>query len=88
MFSGAASNPAEDLLVIDIPLAACTEAVLAKMAELLRSRPGTAPVLVRYQTATGLKPLTMDEVRVDAPGLIGDLAGLLGAGAARLEPSI
>jgi hypothetical protein len=56
------------------------------MAELLRSRPGTAPVKVRYQSSDGLKPLAMEEVRVDPSGLMGELAGLLGVGAARLEP--
>jgi DNA polymerase-3 subunit alpha len=83
---GAAVVAAPDLLVIDIPRAACTEAVLAKMAELLRSRPGTAPVRVRYQSSAGLKPLAMEGVLVDPSGLMGELVGLLGAGAARLEP--
>jgi DNA polymerase-3 subunit alpha len=76
-----------DSLVIDLTASACTDAVLAKMAELLRSRPGPAPVMVRYLSAEGgVRPLDMGEFRVDPSMVMGELTGLLGAGAARLEP--
>jgi hypothetical protein len=60
--------------------------VLAKMAELLRSRPGLAPVRVRFHSADGVRPLDMGEFRVDSSAaLMGELTGLLGTGAARVE---
>ena len=72
--------------MIDLTAAACTDAVLAKMADLLRSRPGPAPVKVRFLSAEGVRPLDMGEFRVDSSGgLVGELKGLLGAGAARVE---
>ena len=72
--------------MIDLTAAACTDAVLAKMADLLRSRPGPAPVKVRFHSAEGVRPLDVGEFRVDPIGsLMGELRGLLGAGAARVE---
>ena len=72
--------------MIDLTAAACTDAVLAKMAELLRSRPGPAPVRVRFHSADGVRPLDMGEFRVDSSAaLMGELTGLLGTGAARVE---
>jgi hypothetical protein len=55
------------------------------MAELLRARPGTAPVKVRFVSSAGVQPLNVGEFRVDPSGLMGELTGLLGVGAARLE---
>jgi DNA polymerase-3 subunit alpha len=72
-------------VVIDLTAAACTDAVLAKMAELLRARPGSAPVKVRFVSAEGVRPLNVGDFRVDPSGLMGELSGLLGDGAARLE---
>ena len=75
-----------DSVVIDLTAAACTDAVLAKMAELLRARPGPAPVKVRFHSTNGVRPLDMGEFHVDSNGaLMGELTGLLGAGAARVE---
>jgi DNA polymerase III subunit alpha len=72
-------------VVIDLTAAACTDAVLAKMAEVLRARPGSAPVKVRFVSSGGVRPLDVGEFRVDPATVMGELTGLLGAGAARLE---
>ncbi len=73
-------------VVIDLTAAACTDAVLARMAELLRARPGPAQVKVRFLSAEGVRPMDVGEFRVDPVGsLMGELRGLLGAGAARVE---
>ena len=73
-------------VVIDLTAAACTDAVLSKMAELLRSRPGSAPVRVRFHSTDGVRPLDMGAFLVDpSAALMGELAGLLGSGAARVE---
>jgi hypothetical protein len=72
--------------VIDLTAAACTDAVLAKMAALLRSRPGPAPVRVRFHSTEGVQPMNMGEFHVESSALLmGELTGLLGAGAARVE---
>ncbi len=85
ILAGAVQATAESV-VIDLTAAACTDAVLAKMAELLRSRPGPAPVRVRFHSADGVRPLDMGEFRVDSSAaLMGELTGLLGTGAARVE---
>ena len=84
--TGTNTQNGRDSLVIDLTAAACTDAVLARMAELLRSRPGSAHVKVRYLSAEGgVRPLDMGEFRVDPSMVMGELTGLLGAGAARLE---
>jgi DNA polymerase-3 subunit alpha len=85
VFAGSAPKGGGESVVIDLTAAACTDAVLARMAELLRSRPGLAPVRVRFISAEGVRPLDMGEFRVDPSGLMGELVGLLGAGAARVE---
>jgi DNA polymerase-3 subunit alpha len=85
VFAGRAPEGGGESVVIDLTAAACTDAVLARMAELLRSRPGLAPVRVRFISAEGVRPLDMGEFRVDPSGLMGELTGLLGAGAARVE---
>ncbi len=88
IIEGRTPTPVEASSVVnDLTAAACTDAVLSKMAELLRSRPGPAPVRVRFHSTEGVRPLDMGEFRVDSSGaLMGELAGLLGSGAARVEP--
>ena len=72
---------------VDLPAAACTPAVLARVKELLESHPGSAPVQVRFQSSQGVTPLEVGSVRVDPSGsLLGELRSLLGAGAARVGP--
>ncbi len=83
--SRSALSAGAESVVIDLTAAACTDAVLSKMAELLRSRPGSAPVRVRFHSIDGVRPLEMGEFLVDPSGLMGELAGLLGSGAARVE---
>jgi DNA polymerase III subunit alpha len=84
--AGRASREGPASVVIDLTAAACTDAVLAKMADLLRARPGPAPVRVRFHSAEGVRPLDVGEFRVDPIGsLMGELRVLLGAGAARVE---
>jgi DNA polymerase-3 subunit alpha len=85
ILSGSAPLVGAESVVIDLTAAACTDAVLSKMAELLRSRPGSAPVRVRFHSIDGVRPLDMGEFLVDPSGLMGELAGLLGSGAARVE---
>ena len=86
IFAGTPVPDGRESIVIDLTAAACTDAVLAKMAELLRSRPGPAAVKVRFHSSDGVRPLDMGgEFRVDPSMLMGELTGLLGAGAARLE---
>ena len=57
ILSGIVSPPSGESVVIDLTAAACTDAVLSKMAELLRSRPGSAP---------GAGPLPLDRGRAAA----------------------
>jgi DNA polymerase-3 subunit alpha len=85
IFADTPAPPVAQSVVIELTAAACTDAVLAKMAELLRSRPGPAPVQVRYHSSAGIRPMDMGEFRVDPSMLMGELTGLLGAGAARVE---
>jgi DNA polymerase III alpha subunit len=86
VLAGGAPQAGAESVVIDLTAAACTDAVLAKMAELLRSRPGAAPVRVRFHSAEGVRPLDMGEFRVESSAaLMGELTGLLGSGAARVE---
>jgi DNA polymerase-3 subunit alpha len=82
---GTTAPDGRDSVVIDLTAAACTDAVLARMAELLRARPGSAPVKVRFVSSEGVRPLNVGEFKVDPSGLMGELTGLLGVGAARLE---
>jgi DNA polymerase-3 subunit alpha len=85
VLAGATPVAGGESVVIDLTAAACTDAVLSKMAELLRSRPGPAPVRVRFHSTDGVRPLDMGEFRVNPSALMGDLDGLLGSGAARVE---
>jgi hypothetical protein len=72
--------------VVDLPAAACTPSVLAKLKELFEANPGGAPVRVRFMSSTGVTPLQVGTYRVH-PGhpLLGELRSLLGSEAARLE---
>ena len=82
----ATSSVAADALVVDLPAAACTPSVLAKLKELFEANPGGAPVRVRFLSSTGVTPLQVGTYRVH-PGapLLGELHSLLGGDAARLE---
>ncbi|MEP7032520.1 MAG: OB-fold nucleic acid binding domain-containing protein [Actinomycetota bacterium] len=77
----------QGLLVVDLAAASCTNAVIAKLKELLGAHPGTTPVHVRFLSSNGVTPLEVGSFRVNpGPGLLSELRLLLGARAARLEP--
>jgi DNA polymerase-3 subunit alpha len=81
----AGANPPPRHLEVDLPAAACTPAVLAKVKELLESHPGSASVQVRFRSSEGVTPVEVGSVRVDPSGsLLGELHSLLGVGAARV----
>jgi DNA polymerase-3 subunit alpha len=80
----AVSTP--DALVVDLPAAACTPSVLAKLKELFEAHPGGAPVRVRFLSSTGVTPLQVGTFRVHPAGpLLGELRSLLGGDAARVD---
>ena len=82
---GAAADPPLRHLEVDLPAAACTPAVLARVKELLESHPGSAPVQVRFRSSNGVTPVEVGSVRVDPSiSLLGELHSLLGVGAARV----
>ena len=73
-------------LVVDLPAAACTPAVLAKLKELFAAHPGDASVRLRFLSSQGVTPLSLGTFTVSPrDSLLGELRSLLGAGAARLE---
>ncbi len=73
-------------LVVDLPAAACTPVVLAKLRELFVAHEGSASVRVRFVASTGVTPLEVGAYRVNPAGnLMGELGMLLGSGCARLE---
>ena len=75
-----------DALVVDLPAAACTPSVLAKLKDLFEANPGGAQVRVRFLASTGVTPLQVGNYRVHpGPPLLGELRSLLGGDAARLE---
>ncbi|MBI2238548.1 MAG: DNA polymerase III subunit alpha, partial [Actinobacteria bacterium] len=75
------------VLVVDLPAAACTNAVIGKLKELLAAHPGPTPVQVRFISSRGVTPLSVGSYRVaPAAGLLSELRVLLGSGAARVEP--
>jgi DNA polymerase-3 subunit alpha len=81
-----APRPLAESLVVDLPASACTPAVLERLRELLAAHPGAAPVRVRFLTSEGATPLQVGTFTVDVGSpLIGELRGLLGGGAARVE---
>jgi DNA polymerase-3 subunit alpha len=74
------------ILVVDLPAASCTNAVIAKLRELLGGHPGRTPVKVRFLSSQGVTPLDVGSYRVDpVEGLLSELRLLLGSGAARVE---
>ena len=76
-------------LVVDLPSASCTNAVIGKVKELLSSHPGPTPVRVRFISSQGVTPLAVGSFRVDATaGLLSELRTLLGGAAARVEPLV
>jgi DNA polymerase III subunit alpha len=85
-------GPTRDLpgvLVVDLPAASCTNAVIAKLKELLRSHPGATPVQVRFISSAGVTPIEVGAVRVEpSAGLLSELRSLLGPKAARVEAEL
>jgi DNA polymerase-3 subunit alpha len=80
--------PAPGVLVVDLPAASCTQAVLAKLRALFEAHPGRAPVRVRFVSSQGVTPLEVGAYRVSpAEGLLSELRLLLGPSAARVEPA-
>jgi DNA polymerase-3 subunit alpha len=74
-------------LVVDLPAAACTTAVIARVKHLLSEHPGATPVRLRFLSSQGVTPLALGSFRVDASaGLLSELRALLGSAAARVEP--
>jgi DNA polymerase III subunit alpha len=85
---GIRADPAGEL-VVDLPAAACTNAVIAKVKALLSSHGGPTPVRVRFISSQGVTPLEVGNFRVDATGgLLSELRALLGSAAARVEPLV
>jgi DNA polymerase-3 subunit alpha len=85
---GIRTDPAGEL-VVDLPAAACTNAVIAKVKALLSSHGGPTPVRVRFISSQGVTPLEVGNFRVDATGgLLSELRALLGSAAARVEPLV
>ena len=75
-----------DAVVVDLPAAACTPSVLAKLKDLFEAHPGGAPVRVRFLSSGGVTPLELGTYRVHPGGpLLGELRSLLGGDAARVE---
>jgi DNA polymerase III subunit alpha len=76
----------EQVLVVDVPAAACSPAVIAKLKHLVGGHPGRVPVLLRLHTANdGVKPVVGRRVEPGA-GLLSELRLLLGPEAATLVP--
>ena len=72
--------------MVDLPAEACTNAVITRLRELLAAHPGGAAVRVRFLASTGVTPLDVGNFRVNPTGsLLGELQGLLGSAAARME---
>jgi DNA polymerase-3 subunit alpha len=75
----------DQILVVDIPAAACTSAVIAKLKYLLGGHRGRIPVQVRFLASDGVKPLDVGSFRVEpGAGLLSELRLLLGPEAARV----
>jgi DNA polymerase-3 subunit alpha len=73
-------------IVVDLPAEACTNAVITRLREVLAAHPGASPVRVRFLASTGVTPLDVGSFRVNPGGsLLGELRGLLGDAAARVE---
>jgi len=77
----------DQMLVVDVPAAACTPAAIAKLKQLLSSHAGRTPVQVRFVSSNGVRPLDVGAVRVEpGAGLLSELRVLLGTDAARIVP--
>jgi DNA polymerase III subunit alpha len=73
-------------LVVDLEARACTNAVIARVKELLEANPGPTPVQVRFIASHGVTPLELGTFRVESSaGLLSELRELLGPRAARVE---
>jgi DNA polymerase-3 subunit alpha len=76
-------------LVVDVPAATCTNALIAKLKELLGAHAGSTPVTVRFLTSQGVTPLGVGSYRVEpGAGLLSELRTLLGRDAARLVQDV
>ena len=77
----------DSVLVVELPAAACTSAVIGKLKQLLAGHGGRTPVQVRFITSHGVTPLQVGTFRVEpGAGLLSELRLLLGHEAARLLP--
>jgi DNA polymerase-3 subunit alpha len=75
-------------LVVDMPAASCTNAVIGKVKDLLSTHPGVTPVRVQFISSNGVTPLQLGSFRVDpTAGLLSELRSLLGSESTRIEPS-
>jgi DNA polymerase III subunit alpha len=80
-------TPPDHLLVVDVPAASCTNAVIAKLRELLGAHAGRTPVQVRFLSSRGVTPLDVGTYRVDPnAGVLSELRALLGAEAVKIVP--
>ena len=79
--------PPSDPVVVEVPAAACTSGMIAKLKETLAGHPGSAPVHLRVVGAGGVTPLRLGEdLCVDpSAGLLSELRTLLGNDAVRIE---
>ncbi|MGH2528300.1 MAG: DNA polymerase III subunit alpha [Actinomycetota bacterium] len=76
-------------LVVDLAAASCTNAVIARLKELLGAHPGSTPVQVRFISSHGTTPIEVGTNRVEpAAGLLSELRHLLGPHAARVESEV
>jgi DNA polymerase-3 subunit alpha len=74
------------VLVVDLPAAVCSPAVLAKLKQLFEGAPGDVPVRLRFLSSQGVQPLSLGAFTVNSQGsLLDELRHLLGRAAARIE---
>jgi DNA polymerase-3 subunit alpha len=76
-------------LVVDVPMASCTDGLLARLKSVLATHPGPVPVVVRVLAGSDVTTLRLGadfHVR-PATALLTELQGLLGPGAARVAES-
>jgi DNA polymerase-3 subunit alpha len=73
-------------LVVELPAATCTPAVLGRLKTLFEQHPGPSPVRVRFISSEGVTPLEVGSFRVSPEGeLLVRIGDLLGPGSARVE---
>jgi len=71
------AESASDELVVDLAAASCTNAVIARLKELLGAHPGSTPVQVRFISSHGTTPIEVGTHRVEpAAGLLSELRHL------------